>query len=301
MLAAGALLAIGQGSSAGTGASAAPGTAAAAQTSLSEALEAAATYYNEMNQSFYGLDPAALRATAAPGWGLHFVDGRTASSGPKTVSVHVTDQGTAVILAATGSKGGICWAIAEVEGPAVLDGVSADGPALYVELPKPPAGVCDAIELNRVGQVPGSSLDTWGGPPDARVSVQIALLTARTWYAQHDQTFDGLDPQTFETLDPQLHFVDGRTPSTASSSVSVHVTGSSGSAILLAASETDPPICWAIAGDNGTEELDGFTGPGTLYISYPSPATGVCDAIELNRVNQVPGTYTSPSGFVGLP
>jgi hypothetical protein len=137
-------------------------------------------------------------------------------------------------------------------------------------------------------------------PVASQSNLQTALTGAKTFYTQNNQSYDGLNPESFKRVGTGLTFVDGRTPSTTPQVVSMHVTDQ-GTAIVLADAPGTGQACWAIINTTANDEIDGFTGAGTLYVEIPNPGKAGCEAIVLNRVHQLPGSYSSTTGFGGLP
>jgi hypothetical protein len=130
-----------------------------------------------------------------------------------------------------------------------------------------------------------------------QANLQTSLTAGKTWYTEMNQSYDGLNSSTFTRLRTGLEAVDGRTASTSATVISLHVAGPAGDGVIFAASAGAGATCWAIVDLTSNRTLDGFTGPGTLYVAWPKPPKAACTALDFNRTTKSAGETTSTTGF----
>jgi hypothetical protein len=134
---------------------------------------------------------------------------------------------------------------------------------------------------------------------NAQSNLQTSLTVAKTYYTVNNQSYAGLNSNSFATTasgSAGVSVVDGSSPSTGPSVISLLASGDGSYAVLTAwapASST----CWAIFDSTSNNNLDGqsaFTG--TLYIASPGPQSA-CSASTFNAPNLPAGSTSSISGF----
>jgi len=131
-----------------------------------------------------------------------------------------------------------------------------------------------------------------GGSASAPSNVQTALTASKTYYLENGESYTGLDPTTFAALGTGLKAVDGTTHSSGPGVISLLA---SNTYVVLAAWGSGK--CWSIIDITDSTTLEGFTGPGTIYVTSPDVTKGKCSAATFNSTSAIPGAVVSTSGF----
>lgn len=134
----------------------------------------------------------------------------------------------------------------------------------------------------------------------SQADLQTAITVAKSYFEETLQTYSGLDPKTFAQYDKGLTAVVGSIASTAPQVISLRI-ADSGNSVILTSAPSKGAACWGIIDTTWSNVIDGFTGPGTIYVEVPKPGTRGCAAAILDRTTMLRGSYTSTTGFGGLP
>jgi hypothetical protein len=270
-------------------------TSSAAQGDLGTALTAARSYYTQNNQTFTGL----ITSFGEFDTGLTVVAANVPAAKAAEVSVLVSTSGNSALMAAWGSKA--CWAIVDITDSSTYEGFS--GPAtFYLMLRHVKKSACSASTFDVSSQGSDVVVSTNGSfptpPPKPGTATQNLLTTLtgeRTYWTQNNQSYSGLDPTSFVELDTGLTAVAGNVASTKGTVISLLVPG--GGNVVLSAVWDGSNVCLAIIDITDSSTLEGFVGPGTIYVSLAPIAKAKCSAVTFDNMSKIPGALVSTTGF----